>query len=672
MAQAKNTPEQKQRPFFVAMPLAGENLTVSPAPGSGLALGFDPALAAVSREGNSLVFSLPGGGSVTIVNFFAVGGMPLPTLTLADGTRAESADLLGKFDVDTRPADPAPDSSATGKESDTPDYLEGLFDGIGRMGALGSLYWSENAKSATQPEGPESAFTGMAFLQPLDTQGPQLHALDNLGILYSRESGTVRIEVQPGYYRPGAETRVALYASGTESEWSVSGTLESLATSDSGEKQALTSSSGAQDTLADKGLDLESFVNANTRLQDWTKDTGTFASMEREITVAEDAVNPYLDVSWSMYADTPGAAGNTVAIAFLFEMAEDGALSYVDHKTLAFDAATAGRAFGYASWAVESGGTYVVPMVMVQAGQEPGAALTIDGMEYVYQEAGVWVAPVYDDVPEYTVSASGNVLGDPAYAGDAAPDLFPADADHHSDGLAFAVTRFQLDGQWFEADGQTVEWEHPDGGWYSFSMSADGSYALEAKGFGAALSSFGELNVAYEIQSEDGLTDQADLYLRGPDRIFFADAAESGMLTGSDGNDVLYAGTGGDVLFGGLGNDVLYGGDGADIFAWRAEDYDGGIDLVKGFSLLDGDKLFFDGLADNQNDLAALFDSGALTVERHGDTLSLDVATEHGTVRVDVTVQSGQLDSHAAEYIQQHSSAEGLELAQLQVLLAIS
>ena len=43
---------------------------------------FDSANASFSRSGNSLVFETPGGGSVTVTDFFVVGDQSLPTYTI--------------------------------------------------------------------------------------------------------------------------------------------------------------------------------------------------------------------------------------------------------------------------------------------------------------------------------------------------------------------------------------------------------------------------------------------------------------------------------------------------------------------------------------------------------------------------------------------------------------
>jgi Ca2+-binding RTX toxin-like protein len=60
-------------------------------------------------------------------------------------------------------------------------------------------------------------------------------------------------------------------------------------------------------------------------------------------------------------------------------------------------------------------------------------------------------------------------------------------------------------------------------------------------------------------------------------------------LYGEDGNDTLYGDEGNDILKGGNGNDILWGGEGADKFVF---DYsDEGIDTIKDFSYLQGDKI---------------------------------------------------------------------------------
>lgn len=64
------------------------------------------------------------------------------------------------------------------------------------------------------------------------------------------------------------------------------------------------------------------------------------------------------------------------------------------------------------------------------------------------------------------------------------------------------------------------------------------------------------------------------------------------VIFGNGGNDVLFGNEGNDTLFGGAGNDVLEGGSGADRYVFEANS---GIDLVRGFSQAEGDRISLQG-----------------------------------------------------------------------------
>lgn len=660
---------QKYGPLIVSMPLAGEMLTVSPVPGHDFALGFNTADATVSRQGDSLVFAMNNGGSVTIADFFPVDARELPVLTQADGTPAALDDLL--LNVETAPI-PEPDrtvvESGNGASEQSGD-LDSLIDGVSRLGVLGTLYWGNDQEAAAKDSEPEESLT--------ISQSTYLRAQDNLGILTCKQSGTEQVEVAQGYYATGDVIKEQTPAPGSDDKWAVSGNLDQYRIPGAGEKQGVAASGNTVEPFTDRGFDIESFVNGNTSLQGWTAGEDSLAGLERQFSISADAVNPRLQVAWSMYQNGGTAAGDGVAIAFLFKLGAGGELIYVGHKALeSAGDGTAGAGGGLSasvSWSVEPGGQYVVPIVVAQAGQPSGSGivLTVDSLEYIHYDTPVWVPPVYDDVPLYTAAVEGNVISDPfAGSGDPNETGQAAGVDHHSEGLDFSVTRFLLNGEWFDATGETVHWSDQNGVRYSFTMDAEGAYSLEASGSGVSSSSIGELNVTYEIASSDGLTDQADLYLRSPEHTFFADAQESGVITGSEGDDVIYAGLDADLIYGGGGSDVMYASDSTDIFIWRAEDLDGSLDTIKGFSLADNDKLRFEGLFDDHDELESLLGTGAVSLERAGDILSLDITADSGaTVHVDVNVQSGQLNSFASVYTAEHGSDEGLDLAQLKYIL---
>ena len=109
---AANQPLPSGQAVAVPAPVAGQNVAVNSSPAGDLQLQFDPANASFSRSGNSLVFETPGGGSVTVTDFFVVGDQSLPTLTLPDGTKVAAADLLTGLDMTTA-AGPAAGAAPT-------------------------------------------------------------------------------------------------------------------------------------------------------------------------------------------------------------------------------------------------------------------------------------------------------------------------------------------------------------------------------------------------------------------------------------------------------------------------------------------------------------------------------------------------------------------------------
>ena len=168
----------------------------------------------------------------------------------------------------------------------------------------------------------------------------------------------------------------------------------------------------------------------------------------------------------------------------------------------------------------------------------------------------------------------------------------------------------------------------------------------------------------------DGLQEQADLYIRTPDRIFTADDAEWGIITGSRGHDVIYGGDGDDIIYGGQGSDLMYGGSGPDLFIGLGEDYDGSLDIIKDFSFADNDRLLFEGILETREDLDSLLATGSITISSQGDTLSLGISTDTGTtLNVDVNVRGGELEAYRSQYTEQNGSTEGLEQALLQIML---
>ncbi|MGB3213141.1 MAG: calcium-binding protein, partial [Alphaproteobacteria bacterium] len=66
---------------------------------------------------------------------------------------------------------------------------------------------------------------------------------------------------------------------------------------------------------------------------------------------------------------------------------------------------------------------------------------------------------------------------------------------------------------------------------------------------------------------------------------------DNDLLHGGADKDKIYGEDGDDIIFGGKGADELYGGSGADTFWFDANDKGTGVDVIKDFSALDGDKI---------------------------------------------------------------------------------
>ncbi|MEZ9976141.1 VWA domain-containing protein [Vibrio breoganii] len=112
------------------------------------------------------------------------------------------------------------------------------------------------------------------------------------------------------------------------------------------------------------------------------------------------------------------------------------------------------------------------------------------------------------------------------------------------------------------------------------------------------------------------------------------------ILYGQGGNDILDGSGGNDLLFGGSGDDTMTGGTGADTFVWTQSDLseDGSIDVIKDFSLVEGDRVDLRDLfpdVNEPNDIDALISgfvdtvegddsSSSFTVEVNGNSLSIE------------------------------------------------
>lgn len=88
-------------------------------------------------------------------------------------------------------------------------------------------------------------------------------------------------------------------------------------------------------------------------------------------------------------------------------------------------------------------------------------------------------------------------------------------------------------------------------------------------------------------------------------------------IRGGNANDYLNGGGGDDIITGGAGRDLLYGGAGADMFVFESSAMDGKIDVIRDFSISDGDTLNitdvlsgYDPLSDVISDFVQLTQNG--------------------------------------------------------------
>lgn len=158
----------------VAAPAPGASLTVQSEANAILDLAFNPAEANTDRVGNDLVFTLDGGGTVTLQGFFEVGDESLPDLRLPDGSEIASLDFLSGADFDLSTAagpagGQANPSSGSGEYADDPGAA---VNGINRIGMLGTDYWG---RATEIPEVYSGVQAGGTFNFGVDTDLGDFH-----------------------------------------------------------------------------------------------------------------------------------------------------------------------------------------------------------------------------------------------------------------------------------------------------------------------------------------------------------------------------------------------------------------------------------------------------------------------------------------------------------------
>ena len=186
-----------QRPVLVlSMPVSG-TVHVPCDKGKDLALTFNPAEVAFSREGASLVISEWQGGKLAVTDFFTAKAEDLPFLLLPDGDKVNSADFLASLQIDTSMAAgtpaPGPDSGGEGAYDDDSGSL---LSGVERLGSLGTSGWGGGTTAVTETASASSALP-LTFENGLpDTPGTPASVPSNgiafaaRAVLYMHDEGT--------------------------------------------------------------------------------------------------------------------------------------------------------------------------------------------------------------------------------------------------------------------------------------------------------------------------------------------------------------------------------------------------------------------------------------------------------------------------------------------------
>ncbi|XBT44111.1 immunoglobulin-like domain-containing protein [Pseudomonas viridiflava] len=137
-----------------------------------------------------------------------------------------------------------------------------------------------------------------------------------------------------------------------------------------------------------------------------------------------------------------------------------------------------------------------------------------------------------------------------------------------------------------------------------------------------------------------GANDGKDLLSGGNGNDILFGQGGDDVLDGGKGNDILLGGSGKDTLIGGQGHDILIGGSGSDTFVWKAGDT--GNDVIKDFNVGEKDKIDLSDLL--QNEKGSTIDN-YLKLTTVDGTTTLQVSSEGklnaegGLANADVTIK---------------------------------
>lgn len=639
--------------LLISRPAAEKRALFTFVPGTNLSLDFELSEATISRNQDSLILSLKDGGSVAIANFFADHHAP-PSLALPDGTRVSANDFFA--DSGPKSGTAATSASTENGEPDTAGKLENLFEDVSRVGGLGTLYWGQ-APGVNGEEGEPAKNEHAA--RPLQVSAASLygHAQDHDGL-----AGSEGHEDRPGYHRPGQNTENLPLPGSNGGRDGTCPTTDGCQEPGGGERPGQAFPSGGHDPFGNGGFNLQAFVRDNTPLQEWSQNIDGFSCVTDETFVAENALDPRIEIAWSMAFDASKGqvALSDVTFALLFRIGPDGQLAYVDHKVVEFggvdENGTPLAASGSVSWSVDPGERYVASLVVAGTGQGSGTVLGIDVMECVYQTGQTdpaWHEPAYDDPAAVIAFVGGSVFDDMHDSDGAFSNAHSsAEAVSPSSGESeFSVMRFFLNGEWHPADDQAVRWMDENGVCHAFRLDGHGTYSLETEGAGTVSPYAGpDLHVVYEMQGKDGTETQATLSIAIPGHSPNGHDAEFSLASAGGDSGAAHAGRENAGHEGVFAEDPL------------ASDLH--------FFLSGNDRPSFENLLGERETLDHLLESGRIALSGQGDAFRLDISTESGEeLHLDVSFQEDQLASFSAGYTEKHGSSEGLEQALLQMML---
>ena len=264
------------------------------------------------------------------------------------------------------------------------ERLELLFEGVNRMGALGTLYWEDARERPAQNTGSTNAFPGSVSGLPSNGHGFSNQFSDRPG---STDVLAMGVGNGPGEEHGASSTQ------GSDERWDISGTLRQFAMPGGEIVSGLMASPGGRDIFEGKNFDVEAFVKNNTELEGWTKNGNNFAGLCREVVIAPDADAARIDIAWAMLTQTHGTRESLadITVALLFKVRPDGELVPVAHELLQFPESAfedAASAFGTVSWPVESGERYLTALLVMESCQSeaPGTVLAVNNVVCVYEE----------------------------------------------------------------------------------------------------------------------------------------------------------------------------------------------------------------------------------------------------------------------------------------------